>query len=741
MPMRTRLFILAAITLAAGCTRMEDQVELYEIGCPGGDVALTYGAGSIDVEVLSNGDYSATLPDGTEWIRFSSGNLAAEGNGDGSLSLSYDINRSIPRSVVMSLIRGTNTAHITITQEGLLEGGLALMEKGISVPPVGGEARVRANTVLNPSDIECSVSYQERETGWISHIRLVGGFLTMNVSPNLSSSDIRHAVINVKGPACEASLMITQLPSGVETEVLTIPDLKAMLDSDGKLVPDKHYLLEGQVINCHEFGNGAENRNVSADTPDRAWKYRVAYLQDESGVSGIKVTFKDNCTGILGEGDIAQIDLFGLNVLRAEGSYSIDGAPLKAIISSVAGPEVSPRTVPLENITAADLYTLVSIPNVEIPIRKGPYIPLDLRYMNLVTGCPVILRDPNGNSIPMMINVDCTFSRDGSATPRGSGSVSGVLVREYCDNYEWDTAAEEQLKKDGVLGDYITGIGPIGPWQIRPLRKRDIAIGEDNPLTETLYEWAYCDSLGVNLVQTYDPATRTLYPTVPSVANPSTLDAQFYCIGADGNRVDFKLCNDFTHLGPYEYGGVITDVNSGNGIRDFYGRSANWNIWGSTSSIGVIYSGDDWTNSNGSSWQVSGWSQKQYWCAEFPTSELSAANAPLSVSFGTMGCINGLGAPRRWAVEWSLDGEGWSRAANYSVPDFPQTGSKKVWQLPGSKYVSVNLPDDVIGKDRVLVRLIPISNASGSSTAYEGSKSISSSRYNAINYFVIKYKK
>lgn len=740
MPMRTRLFILAAIALAAGCTRMEDQVQLYEIGCPGGDVALAYGAGTLDVEVLSNGNYLATLPDGTEWIRFCPGDLTAEGSGDGSLSLSYDINRSVPRSVIMTLSRGTNTAHITITQEGLLEGGIALMEKGISVPPGGGEARVRANTILKSSEFECSVSYQERETGWISHIRIVDGFLSMNASPNLSSSIIRHARVDIQGPGCEASLLVSQMPSGMETQELSIPELKAMFDKDGELLIGKHYLLEGQVINCHDFGNGAENRNVSADTPDRAWKYRVAYLQDESGTCGIKLVFKDNCTGILGEGDLAQIDLFGLKVLRQQGAYSIDSAPLQAIISSVAGHRVSPRTVPLESITNADLYTLVTIPNLEIPIRKGPYIPLDLRYMNLVTACPVILRDPSGNSIPMMINVDCAFSRDGNATPRGSGSVSGVLVREYCDNYEWDTAAEEQLKKDGVLGDYITGIGPIGPWQIRPMRKQDIALGEDNPLTETRYEWAYCDSLGVNLVQTYYPDTRTLYPTLPSVANPSTLDAQFYCVGADGNRVDFKLCNDFTHLGPYEYGGEITDVSSGNGILDFYGRSANWNIWGSTPSVGVIYSGDDWATSNGSSWQVSGWSQKQYWCAQFPTSDLTAANAPVSVSFGTMGCINGLGAPRRWAVEYSLDGESWSRVANYTVPDFPQTGSKKVWQLPGSKYVSVNLPDDVIGKDGVFVRLIPISNVSGSSTAYEGSKSINTSRYNAINYFVVKYK-
>ena len=102
--MRTRLIILAAIALFAGCTRMEDQVELYEIGCPGGDVALAYSAGSVDVEVFSNGDFTASLPEDTEWIRFSSGNLTEEGSGDCSLTLTYDINRSIPRSVLMRFV-------------------------------------------------------------------------------------------------------------------------------------------------------------------------------------------------------------------------------------------------------------------------------------------------------------------------------------------------------------------------------------------------------------------------------------------------------------------------------------------------------------------------------------------------------------------------------------------------------------------------------------------------------------
>ena len=77
--------------------------------------------------------------------------------------------------------------------------------------------------------------------------------------------------------------------------------------------------------------------------------------------------------------------------------------------------------------------------------------------------------------------------------------------------------------------------------------------------------------------------------------------------------------------------------------------------------------------------------------------------------------------------------------AEYTVPDFVDKANRRVFQLPGIKYITVNLPDEVLGKERVYIRLRPTSTKVGTATTYEGGSSISSSCYNAINYVAIRY--
>ena len=112
-------------------------------------------------------------------------------------------------------------------------------------------------------------------------------------------------------------------------------------------------------------------------------------------------------------------------------------------------------------------------------------MPVDLRYDDCMNKYPMPLRDKDGYSTFIMSNTSCAWARDGKGMPQGAGKVSGVVVHEKCDNFEWDqTKADamvaERLGLDYVngLGELVNGLGEIEKYQIRPIRKEDVALAD-----------------------------------------------------------------------------------------------------------------------------------------------------------------------------------------------------------------------------------------------------------------------
>ena len=750
-----RFTIIAAFALAAGllsCEKTPKEVELSGIGCKEKTINASWNAGECTAQVLATGSFTATIPEDADWIGFKGAGASRSVTMDGDCSLTFtlEVNRSIPRSVVIDFACGTAASTLTINQDGLLDGGLDVETKNILAAAEGGRYSAKISTKISASKFSFSTAYEEPEhTGWVSGIRISGNFVVFDVEPNLEASLVRHADVILTWPEGEGVVHVTQYSDGYGVEELDIKGMKALLPANGTLKLDRHYIVSGTVINDDAEGNGAENRMVSVDNPDPGYSSRIIYLQSEDGADGVKLIFDASCADVASLYDHISFDACGVQLVRKSNPvrYEVTGIPVSAVTESErrAAPAAKSRTIP--TLGADDLYTLVKIDNVEIPIRKGPYVPVDIRLIDIVPAYPVTLRDIDGNSIYMMVNSDCTWSRDGNPMPQGSGSVTGVLVYETSDNFEWDISHENSIKATGVVSDYITGLGDIGDWQIRPVRHSDVAIAAslEDGFSAPLVEWRYCDSLGVNLVPNYNGEECVLYPTWPESLRPDTLDAKLYCLGVTGN-IPLQICNDFTQLGPYTYGGGISNPENGNGVFDALGRSAHWYVYG-TGTSGVIYSKYDgkapaWSTSNGSAWCTLAWTIKQYWGVEFSTEGLDASHSPLSVQIGSFNHIGYYGAPRYWAVEWSTDGSTWNRVQTYTVPDFPSGDVRKVYHLPGAKYVSVNLPDELFGQPKVYIRLIPSSRGAGTDSSYYSSGIVlNANRYNALNYFAVRYNK
>ena len=338
------IYIVLCLAAVISCEQMPDDVRIYGVGCRMSEVALGVDAGEYALEVFADGEFTASLDGQDTWIRFSGQGDArtVSGSGDMTLNVSYDINKGIPRTAVLTLTRGTNVFELSFNQDGILEGGIDIEQKNISVPSEGGQFGAKVITKLSEQDLSFEVTYkEEEEVDWISGVGLKNNFICFDVKANLSEV-IRHAVIIIRHDGKDGYIQISQFYDGCLTETVGVGGLKGLLDSEGTYEVGTHLVLEGVVINDNHEKNGAENRMISLEAQDLTYAERILFVQDEEGTDGVKLIFKEPCTDVVARFDRISVDLFGMTVTREDNPvrYSISGVPVSAIISTMAGDEI-----------------------------------------------------------------------------------------------------------------------------------------------------------------------------------------------------------------------------------------------------------------------------------------------------------------------------------------------------------------------------------------------------------------
>lgn len=760
---KTGIFI--AICLAAlACDSVLEPVEVVELGCASlTDVSVGHQAGRHVFDIVSDGEYSARLPEDAGWIRFEDAAESREitQSGDGVLAVEYDSNRNIQREAVITLSRGNRTIELTVVQKGILTETFTVEQKNVFVAAEGGTASAKVLTLTSPGNLKYSVEYVEEEAGgWISNERMENNYLKFDVAENWSDTLVRHAVVtlSVSDGSHSGQVHVTQNSKGTEYTVISFAELKGLLASEGSYEFEDHVRLEGVVLNDNVEGNGAENRNISSIIQDLSAASRTLYLSTENGDSGVRVDFDCDTDALADRFDRVTLDLHGMTLARYESPvrYILTGASSSSMLSSIAGTGASvTKECTIGNLTAEDVYTLRTLPEVEIPIRKGPYIGIDLRQYHLVNKYPMVIRDPEGNDMHMMVNTTCTWHRDGDIMPQGSGSLTGIIVHEHCDQFEWDVKAASEIEmKEGKAIDYINDLGDLGLYQIRPVAKSDIAIREDftEGFSELLCEYRYCVTDDMDTPLVANATDITIFPTYPGSSKPKvsrrvtgrmTIQAGK---NVNDSLVTISRTRDWTLLGPLA-DGRITDVGRGNGVLDYFQVPMHWDPYEYADETGLLL------DKNGSSWCAKNWTTGQYWCIEFSTAErkdndvvisaIDASHAPMSIQFGTVNDFGTvLGGPRYWVIEYSLDGRSWIHLHDYTVPDFPSLANKRHWQCPGNKYITYTLPEsaDVWNKETVYIRLRPSSAAAATADTYDKGK-LNSKSANSLNYFAIRYNK
>ena len=747
--MKRYVIMLLVSFFALSCTDKLAQLEVVEFGAALVDedcMPLEYKAGRFAIKVVSDGDFIAEIVEGESWLHFEGGESTYSGSSaDMTIYVFYDVNRTVLRSGKIALTRKHRKVEIDVTQLGILSEDFSIDQQNLWIGAEGGFLSSKVLTLSGADDVSIQTEYVEEGLDqWISQARMENNYLKFNVAENMSPEP-RHAIIVVskKGTNLSGRIQVGQAGAGTVYTYVTVPELKSMIEFPGSMQLDGHIVLKGGIVlNDNLEGNGAENINVTSIVQDLEVADRTLYVSDAEGQAGVRLDFNAGTQLLVKRFDHVELDLSGatLTWLEDPDRFVVSGLNASAVMSNEVGNngDVVIKQRKMSELTPSDVYTLVELIDCEIPVRKGPYIGVDVRHYNLINKYPMVIRDAEGGTMHMMVNTTCSWHRDGTGMPQGSGSITGVIVHEHCDNFEWDQAAADAMVSSGLGLDYVADLGHLGQYQIRPVTKREIALADDfeDGFSKLVCEFTYIYSdVAQLLIPNY--VDNVMFSTDGEYQAMMTLQLRS---GDKSEPQSISTKRDWTLIGPYK-DGQITDVNTGNGVY-CYGQSAVWFSTSSQENLGHTQARID--KACGSAWNATAWSVNKFWQVDVSTKGLTAENGPMSIQ---LGAVNGygdrVGGPRYWKMVVSTsDDASESVIAEYTVPDFPQNGNRRVWHCPGHKYMSFNIPEhiDVWDKDRITIKMVPVNTKADNGDSYS-SGTINKDVDHSMNYFAIRCNK
>lgn len=485
--MSRKLFTIVLIAISGLLSCQKN--PLPEIQSEEGTITLSSEAGSRTIKIEATGYWTATVKGAVEnWAAIDRN----EGNGDADLILKYKANDKYSRMcrIVIEQESSAKTDTIFVKQYGKAEI-ISLGRESISFPVVDDERNIAINGNFSNaqlSKIKIDVKYEGSSTDWINAgIDIPTASLKVTNTTNDQVGERKAEVILTYKDGWETehslSLPVTQMGNrAANATQVTFAELKSRIaEAAGTLTIADDITIEGVVINDNDNPNSAMNPNLSQTTIDYSVNYRTSYLQTEDASEGVSIVFnttEDNVLKSLMKARISLKDAV-LEKLDNPERYVIREIPSTYVVaidkeSITALPE---KVRSMGELTDKDVFTFVTLKNCEFPVKDGSYTAVNEGYCSSYNAArfdtwPMLVRDIEGNDMYLMTNIDCSYRRDGSGLPLGSGRISGVIVHDTYTRFEQD--------------------GNIGRYQMRALSEEDIRLAEDQDagFSTILAEWA-----------------------------------------------------------------------------------------------------------------------------------------------------------------------------------------------------------------------------------------------------------
>lgn len=456
---------------------------------------------------------------------------------------------------------------------------------------------------------------------------------------------------------------------------LSMEELRAL--PAGQLVNDD--MLEGFIVSDPSSPNICSSPQVGQYSFDRSENGRTAYLEGVDGMYGVMLKFTSASENTARQFEKVRINLNGATLERETNPLRVTLSGLRSSsITRLAEPDegaVPVKTRTIAQLSESDIYTLVSIQNVEILQKDGSFTNCNDAYSykdanNPYSGtdkpwwdvAPLLVYDRNGGSISMLTNAAAPWRRNGvdlgaladpakPLVPQGSGTLSGIIVSD-------DVAPVR--------------FGNLGKYQIRPMKLEDIALDEAS-FSSTVVEWNWND----------------FSPAVTPVVGSGTLDLSGLQ-DSEGKTVSAAkaLASDYNN----SYNGREGDGGNGNG--------------GGVNMAGLVKNG---AMSFSKMWWNFSQNKGEYFDIKFNMGGASGSNLIVGLVWGHgEGSAAKYGGPSHWKAFYSVDGgSSWS-----AVPDAGIICSRSVIcpdnysidACPGFTEHIIKLPAACFGKSDVRVR-------------------------------------
>lgn len=608
---------------------------------------------------------------------------------DGFVFESLDNNSGRKRSVriYLTIIDASDEEHVayvdidqTLDAAFLLQkyGNESRLTKDAKVDTVVLEGNVGAQFPV----IESTVSYGNG-SGWIEDVSLSDdSLLLIAVRENNSGASRRadiHLGLTVKGQKLiDLTHHVYQSNSGFEE--ISFQELRGLIPaaSGTATIDAPLQALEGIVISDRGNPNMETNPHNGFKTIDLDETYRTAYVQSLDGQYGFRIKFATQGENTLERYDQIKISVDGLMLQKQANParYTLLGVKAADIVNSKSGTEndLTEKLRFIGELTDADLYTYVTLKGVSISVPYGSYMNVNRGYalktdwnrlgttLPYVDAIPTNVFDRQGDNLNLLVNASAPWAvRD---LPRGSGTISGIVTHS-------------QLLRYGA------GEGEIGRYQLRPVNAGDIKL-DATAIATTLVEWNWLPN-----------GTGTCASgTVKKDANGKVL--------------------------PFVGNGLLSCTVAG------ATASPGWNpVCHSNPDSKTVY--NNGCQFTGVKWWNAADGEGEGYVLQFSTAGVSAQQLLLNFSInGGSGSDATNHVPVFWQVEYSLDGVNFSAIPNgdFVVRPLVQWNKDRPFQTPGLRPYSFKLPETLLGKSAVYVKLKAVSDicAAGSPTGGEAGR-------------------
>jgi len=724
------LFVLAI--LAASCSKGELVIhESEELGAVNREVTVEAVSGNFDMEIYSNTDGNLTFSD--DWLS----SQAPSFSGDMTVSIDYTANSGFPRHGFVFLKTDGRRDTVTVYQKGSQEEIFHLNTSALIV--YNGKSGVnKVPTEINVplENIKVEVRYMNG-SDWVKEYNLTSDGLNFTLEDNTDMLNMRRAIIALMytdgwGEVQEQKVTIVQAraDNSVGTE-FTAEELRSVATVSGYELPEDAF-FEGYIVGTTEDSNAGALEVADYRNGTGVVEYELDdctnYIESLDGKYGFRMISKtaaenafirDTKVGLMLGGAVVKL------VSSDPACYEINGVSSFNLLTA-SDEEPPKKEMSIEDITDDDIFTSITLKDCEIPMRKGPFTPINEGYGNLCgynffAKYPVLVRDREGGSTYMFVNVNCPWRRNGEAMPNGSGDIRCVVVNEVYKSF-----------------------GDIGRYQIRALTREDIALAEsfEDNFSGLISEFRWIKypeddestSLPGAILATYGNGemTHTYSGYTSSGVRFGNFSPSYFYLGPCGSKKKGHIEN--------LAGIILEDGTSYNPIPE--GKEADQNTDGKgwfAASVGLSWSNKYWWNDG----------RGYAFLAKFSTAGISSDH--VSVQFAMYNNSQALGSPRYWKAQYSLTtsdcSEGsddqWTDIGEFTVNDVAIWALRCDWQTLGTQVFDFPLPTDILGQENVYIRLMPRSNVAGKKVddGYTAGTIANNSGYTTMDYFAIRYNK